>query len=160
MCLNGGQSPYHFYVDYVQLWPGGTNAAGVATNGYYLGSTTSTNGTLVGGSVSNAFGIANPFGVQATINDSSTNGIDGGQVGNGELGCASNATTEVLESTLATNLTTGMEIAIPLSALGSPTGQIKICAILASSDGTYLSNQLLGPLGTNSPYCQCNLGNL
>ena len=31
-------TPYLFYLDYAQLWPGGTNAIGHCTNGYYVGS--------------------------------------------------------------------------------------------------------------------------
>ncbi len=147
--INGAAGPpYTLYFDYAQLWPSGTNAAGVATNGYYLGSTTSTNGTLFGGQ--------NPFGVQGTINDSQTNGVNGGT-------CTTSAS-DVPEWTLATNMTTGIELGIPLGALGSPTGAIEICAILTGgSPHTYLSNQFLPPIATNDTAvgaeCQANLAN-
>ncbi|MGH7242012.1 MAG: hypothetical protein ACREJD_01170 [Phycisphaerales bacterium] len=49
-------------------------------------------------------------------------------------------------------VTTGVEIAIPLTALGSPSGTIKCCAFINSGDGGFASNQfagigLVGPAG-------------
>ncbi|MBX3378652.1 MAG: hypothetical protein KF805_01035 [Phycisphaeraceae bacterium] len=41
-------------------------------------------------------------------------------------------------------VTTGVEIAIPLSALGNPTGTIKCTAFINSGDGGYASNQFSG----------------
>jgi hypothetical protein len=144
-------SPYHFYLDYAQLWPGGTNSAGIATNGYNVGSsTTLTNGTLIP-----AF---NPFGIQATINNSNTNGVLGDASGclyDGEL--PQPITTN---SVLAQQVATGVELAIPLAALGSPTGAVKICAFIGNYNGSqpggYISNQLLppiNPLGTTNGTC-------
>jgi hypothetical protein len=149
--VNGGQSPYHLYVNYAQLWPGGTNSLGVATNGYFVGSTITTNGTLALG----ADGF-NPFGIQATINDSNTNGVDGGTCSTNVI----NAVT-VLESDLATPIRTGVELGIPLGAFGNPTGTIAICAFITSPGHTFISNQILSPMGTNDPTvasCQGNLG--
>jgi len=137
-----------FFVDYAQLWPGGTNALGVATNGYFLGSTTTTNGTLATGS--------NPFLIQATLNDSNTNGVSGDS-------CTTNAA-GAQQTIAAAQVRSGMEFAIPLGAIGSPTGAIAICAyITGGSPHTYLSNQFLGPIGSNSPsmtVCQTDLGNV
>ena len=50
----------------------------------------------------------------------------------------------------SSGVTTGVEIKIPLSALGSPTGTIKICALISNGGGDFLSNQVLAglPLGT------------
>lgn len=50
------------------------------------------------------------------------------------------------------NVLTGVELAIPLSALGNPTGTIKITAFINNQDGGYASNQwsgtsLVGPAG-------------
>jgi hypothetical protein len=147
--VNGGiVGVYQFFVNYAQLWPGGTNSLGVATNGYFVGSTTTTNGTLALG----ADGL-NPFGIQATINDSNTNGVDGGSCVTNGIG--------VVETTLAASVRTGIELGIPLGALGSPTGAIAICAFINSGDHTFPSNQILGPMGTNDPTvvsCQVNLG--
>lgn len=56
----------------------------------------------------------------------------------------------------SSGVTTGVEIKIPLSALGSPAGAIKVCALISNSGGDYLSNQVLAglPSGTG------NLGNV
>lgn len=134
--VTGGGSPYAFYVNYAQLWPGGGG-----TNGYSLGSTRATDGTLWGGT--------NPFGIQATINNSNTNGV----AGDGS-GCYANGT-----PLNPGTVTTGVELAIPLEALGNPTGTVKVCAFVNSQGHDYLSNQVLGPIwdGT-SFFCQANLG--
>jgi hypothetical protein len=140
--VNANGSPTLF-MDYAQLWPGGTNNLGIATNGYFVGSTTSTNGTLVPGV--NGF---NPFGIQATVNNSNTNGVDGGT-------CPTNGVGTV-QSTLALPVKTGIELGIPLGALGSPTGAIAIVAFINNGDHTFMSNQMLPALTTNA--CQGNLG--
>ena len=56
----------------------------------------------------------------------------------------------------SSGVTTGVEIKIPLSALGSPAGAIKVCALISNGEGNYLSNQVLAglPSGTG------NLGNV
>ncbi|MBX7243777.1 MAG: hypothetical protein K1X92_18700, partial [Bacteroidia bacterium] len=46
-------------------------------------------------------------------------------------------------------VSTGVELAIPLSYLGNPAGDIKICAFINGSGHDYLSNQVLGGLGSN-----------
>jgi hypothetical protein len=144
-CLvaNGDHSP-RFYLDFFELWPGGTNSAGVATNGYFVGSTINTNGTLFGGS--------NPFGIQGTINNSNTNGVDGNS-------CPTNTTTGLVQSIAAAEVRTGLEIGIPLTALGSPTGAIYVCAFVGGGGShTYLSNQFLPSIGSDTN-CQNNLTN-
>ncbi len=143
---NIGTSPYRLYVDYSQIWPGGTNAAGVATNGYYLGQTTSTNGTLSLGS--------NPFFIEATLNDSNTNGVSGTTCNTNSVGAQ--------QSVAAAQVRSGLELAIPLQAIGSPTGSIAVCAIISGQgpDHNYLSSQLLSPIGTNDPTVSVCQGNL
>lgn len=136
--------------NYAQLWPGGTNSSGLATNGYFLGRTASTNGTLTGGT--------NPFLIQATINNSNTNGVD---AGHSSIGCWTNNAGDVGgNATEAVKVTTGIEMAIPLAALGNPTGTVAICAFIGNnSAGLQISDQLLGPLGSNSPtYCVLGIG--
>lgn len=133
------------FADYAQLWPGGTNSLGVATNGYYLGSSTPTNGTLQAGG-------ANPFGFQIAINDSNTNGVHGVDTCNTNTYAVGYAPGDVR---------TGIELAIPLGALGSPTGTIAVCAFINGTGNDFLSNQILPPIGTNVPavtVCQANLG--
>ena len=112
----------------------------VGSNGYFLGETTATTGTLSGGS--------NPFGIQATINNSNIIGV------NADVnGCYTNGAPYHPEA-----VRTGVELAIPLGAIGNPTGSVAVCAFIISEDYSYLSNQILGPLGTNDPtYCQGNL---
>jgi hypothetical protein len=51
-------------------------------------------------------------------------------------------------------VTTGIELEIPLSAIGDPSGPIKVCAIVNGSSHDFFSNQVLGPL----PAGTCNLG--
>jgi hypothetical protein len=130
------------YSDYVQLWPGGTNATGQATNGYYLGYSTPTNGTLQAGN--------NPYGIQIAVNESNTNGVGG----------TGTCNTDAVGSDPG-SVRTGVELAIPLAAIGSPTGAIAVCAFVNGGGNDYLSNQLLPPIGTNDPavtVCQGNLG--
>jgi hypothetical protein len=136
-------NPYHIYLDYAQLWPGGTNASGQCTNGYFVGgSTVLTNGTLIPGH--------NPFGIQCTVNNNSTNGVDGSS-------CTTNATSLLPNSVNAALVTNGVELAIPLAAFGSPTGQIAVCAILGGGSGGYMSNQLLPPIAPIGGGCSNNL---
>jgi hypothetical protein len=51
-------------------------------------------------------------------------------------------------------VTTGIELAVPLAAIGNPTGAIRICALLASPQPVQVSNQVLGPV----PPGTCALG--
>jgi len=141
--------------NYAQLWPGGTNSSGLATNGYFLGRTGSTNGTLTGGT--------NPFGIQATVNNSNTNGVDKGIVlaGGFTYGCYTNSAGPGGNAAQALSVTTGIEMAIPLAALGNPTGTVAICAFIGNngSIGAQMSNQILGPFGTNDPtFCMTGPG--
>ena len=131
--------------NYAQLWPGGTNASGIATNGYFLGRTGSTNGTLTGG--------LNPFLIQATVNNSNTNGVDNANKNPSGIstGCYTNRF-GVANALQASTVTNGVEMAIPLAALGSPTGTIAICAFIGNNgNGLQMSDQILGPFGNNDP---------
>ena len=51
-------------------------------------------------------------------------------------------------------MTRGVEWAIPLSAIGSPAGPIRVCAFVSSVYNPYLFNQVLGSL----PPGTCGLG--
>ncbi len=83
-------------------------------------------GTLAGGT--------NPHGIRATIDNRNVGGVT--------LGCA---------DAIGDGVTRGIEWAIPLVALGSPVGCIRITAMVRSA--VALSNQVLAPLpiGTCSP---------
>lgn len=121
--VTGGGSPYQMYGTYAELLSGGGGAGG------YLGSNgAATNAVLAGGS--------NPFGIGATINNSNTAGVDGS---NG--GASSGA-----------GVTTGIELTIPLAAIGDPNGCFAVCAFVNGSGHDYLANQVLGslPVGTGN----------
>ncbi len=89
--------------------------------GRYLGQGGAvTDGTLAGGD--------NPDGIMITINNSNVAGVTDST------------------STDADLVDTGMEIAIPLSALGNPSGDIKICAFVNGGGHDFVSNQVSGGL--------------
>lgn len=117
---NGGGTPYTFYVNFATLPTAGGGTAA------YLGSTTSTgptsNGTLTGGD-------AGAPQILAAIDNSNAAGVSG------------------TAATGAGAVKTGVEFAIPLSAIGNPTGPITVCAFINGSNGDFLSNQVLGGLG-------------
>ncbi|MGD0060950.1 MAG: Ig-like domain-containing protein, partial [Verrucomicrobiia bacterium] len=106
------------------------------------------NGTYSGGSagaftISNGIGSGTPtnagFNIQIALNNLNAAGVSG----NGN-GTAAN-------QTAAAAVTTGYEIAIPLSILGNPTGPIKVLAAINSpSDAGPLSNQWLPGLPVGS----------
>ena len=108
--------------------------------GLYLGNTgAASDGVLVDGS--------NPFGIRVTINNSNTGGVTGGTgAGNGA------------------DVMTGVELAIPFSALGSPTsGYIKVSAFINGTGHDYLSNQVLAGIGGGGNLGeprQVNFGNI
>jgi hypothetical protein len=87
--------------------------------GLYLGNTGAvSDGVLVDGN--------NPFGIRVTINNSNTGGVTGGTgLGNGA------------------DVMTGVELAIPLNAIGNPTSSFKVCVFINGLFHDYLSNQVL-----------------
>ena len=73
--------------------------------------------------------------------------------------------TQQADQAAALAVNTGTEFAIPLAALGNPTGPIKVTAAINGSNNDFLSNQFLGALqpidGDNDPETpldQANLG--
>lgn len=114
-----------FYAFFAELPAGGGGA------GSFLGSTgIGGPGTLAGS------GASNPFGILASIDLSNVAGVT--------AGC---------DAASGAGVTTGIEWAIPLAALGSPAGSIRICALIARVSGE-VSNQILGPV----PPGTCTLG--
>lgn len=86
-------------------------------------------GTLTGGT--------NPFGILATIDNRNTAGVT--------YGC---------DASSGAGVTTGMEWAIPLAAIGDPEGCIKVTVIVrGTGSGSPVSNQVLAPVppGTCPP---------
>lgn len=117
MSMTGGGDPYAIFVNYSELL---TDGGGT---GYYLGTTGAvSDGTLTGGN--------NPNNIFATLNNSNTGGVTGGTgTDNG------------------TGVSTGMEFAIPLAALGNPTGPIRITAMINGGGHDFMSNQVLAGIG-------------
>ena len=88
-------------------------------------------------------------GVQLGFNNSNTGGVWG------------SADVNAAETSLATNVATGLELAIPIQFLAADDGSIneiiRIMAFVNDTNHRYLSNQVLGPMGqTSGGYC--NLG--
>lgn len=114
-----GDGSYALYANYAELLPDG---GGV---GRYLGSTGAwSDGTLTGGD--------NPDGIRATIDNRTRGGVTAGSgAGNGYGGIY------------------GVELAIPLSAIGGPPQlePIRICAFVNGSGHDFLSNQVLAGIG-------------
>jgi hypothetical protein len=110
-----GGSPFALYADYVEI---GTGV------GYYLGQgAAATPGALTGGTA--------PFATEATIDNSNVGGVGGG-------GCPPGTGS-------GAGVTTGVELKIPVSAIGNPTGCIQVCAFVNGTNHDYVSNQFLGP---------------
>jgi hypothetical protein len=85
-------------------------------------------GTLTGGT--------NPDGIGAAIDNRNVAGVG--------AGC---------DAASGDGVTTGIELAIPLAAIGNPTGCVGVCVIAVSYWDGSISNQVLGPLpaGTCAP---------
>lgn len=98
-------------------------------SGGYLGQATPGSGTLSGGT--------NPFGIELTVDNSNTGGVSSG-----------------CDASSGAGVSTGIELAIPLAAIGNPTGCITVSAMINGSGHDFLANQVLGPL----PVGTCNLG--
>lgn len=115
-----------YFAHYAELPAAGGGA------GYFLGSNDlNGDGELLGGT--------NPFGIRVTLDNGNTAGVT--------FGC---------DASSGAGVTTGAEWAIPLAALGSPAGDIKVCALLAFANqgGGWIGNQVLGPV----PPGTCTLG--
>jgi hypothetical protein len=120
----GGNMPYQLFANFAETLTGGGGSGG------YLGETTAqSDGTLSGGT--------NPNGIKVTIDNSNTGGVDGG-----------------CDASSGAGVTTGIEIEIPLAAIGNPTGCVRVSAFVNGSGHDFLSNQVLGPV----PVGTCNLG--
>ena len=80
---------------------------------------------------------SNSHGIQLAVDNSNRAGV-------GE-GCGSGS---------GAGAQTGIELAIPLEAIGSPTGEVRICAFLSNASWSLISNQVLGAVQPGS----CPLG--
>lgn len=84
-------------------------------------------GGFLGGGVGTF--VAGSNGINYGINNSNTAGVDGANINTPGA------------------VTTGMELSIPLSLLGNPTGPIKVSAFINGGGHDFLSNQVLGGTG-------------
>lgn len=119
LSFSGGSDPYELFGNYAELL---TDGGGT---GRFLGSTSaggSDDGVLSGGD--------NPAMIRVTIDNSNTEGVTGG------IGMDSGV-----------GVMTGVEVAVPLVAIGSPAGAIRICAFVNGAGHDFLANQVLGPIG-------------
>ena len=98
--------------------------------GYYLGEGRTRCATN-GGALDVDPGGEDPFGILCTIDNSNVDGVSG------EPGVQFNG---------GAGITTGVELAIPLSAIGDPTADFKVCAFVNGTAHNFLSNQVLGGL--------------
>jgi hypothetical protein len=125
---NGNFGGDRFDIDYAVI--GGGGAAFETASSVF--------GASLTGSNANALPLA---GIGVAHDRSNTAGVAGG--------------TNAANQAAAAAVTTGIELAIPLSALGNPDPQdIKVSAMISGSNHDYLSNQFLG--GLTPP--QGNLG--
>lgn len=126
----------------------------IARNGNFGGDRFDLDFATIGGGLG-AFQTSGPaFGASLTGSNANAlmNGI-GVAFNNSNIG-------GVIEGTGAANqmaaaaVTTGLELAIPLSVIGNPAGPIKVSAMINGSNHDYLSNQFLGGLAAG----QGNIG--
>lgn len=97
-------------------------------------------GDIFGGSLTGTALDLGATGLGVGFDNSNVAGIGGG--------------TAAANATAANAVTTGLELVIPLSLIGNPTGDIRVSAMVNGSNHNFLSNQILG--GLASP--QDNLG--
>lgn len=121
---NGNSGGDRFDIDYAVV--GGGLGNFLVGNDIFGGFTSGSNLAALG----NGIGVA--------FNNSNAGGILGG------TGAANPAA--------ALAVTTGIELAIPLSAIGNPIGDIRVSAMINGSNHDFLSNQFLGglPAGTGN----------
>ena len=101
---------------------------------------------IFGASLTGANASVGASGLGVAFNNSNLAGVTGGS------GAANQAA--------AAAVLTGIELAIPLAAIGNPgPGDcIKISAMINGANQDYLSNQFLGPIDNVAPYEQIRLG--
>ena len=89
-----------------------------------------------------------PYGIIAALNNSNTNGVQMDL-----SGCEMNGAPFGPQ-----NVRTGVELAIPLSAIGGPTGQVSICAFITDEQYESMYNQVLAPINGGPSECQGSFG--
>jgi len=126
LILRNGAS--RFDIDFTDLTNGTAGLVEAATD-VFSGSLTGSN---IGALASTGIGVAH--------NGSNIAGVTAG--------------TGAADQAAAAAVTTGIELRVPLTAIGNPTGALRVCAMININTHLYLSNQFLG--GLTPP--QGNLG--
>jgi len=114
--------PTSVYVDYAELYVGPSNPGAL----YYCGAG-SAKCTTVGGALTG--GDPGAPAILCTVDNSNVLGVTGG------FGASDGS-----------GVLTGVELAIPLSAIGNPAGAFTITAFINGTQHHYVSNQVLGGL--------------
>ena len=117
-----GSDPTSVFLDYARLWISESDP-GVL---YFCGSGLTKCETLGGALTGGDDGCPTLY---CTIDNRNVDGVPGGD-----------------SFAFPEEVRTGIELAIPLSALGDPTGDIKITAFVNGQQHNFISNQLLGGL--------------
>lgn len=115
---NGNSGSDRFDIDFATIGGG----AGAFLSG----------GDVFGGSFAGANAMALPNGIGVAFNPSNTGGVLGGD--------------QAADMMAAAAVLTGVELSIPLSAIGNPVGEFRISAMINGSNHDFLSNQFLGGL--------------
>lgn len=123
--LTGGNNPYQMFANYAEML---TNGGGV---GFFLGEGRAANATN-GGLLDRNLGGNNSIALLATLNNSNVAGVSGG--------------TGPADQAAAAAVGTGIELSVPLAAIGNPAGAFKVCVMVNGGGHDFLSNQVLGSL--------------
>jgi hypothetical protein len=116
--------PYKLAAYWAELLEPGQDIGG------FLGITEAgSNGRLIGE------GAVNPHDVRVTIDNRNVGGVGPGTGADSGSGAYQ-----------------GVEFAIPLAAIGNPTGCIRLCAFVNGVDHDFVSNQVLPPLPAGTDY--------
>jgi autotransporter-associated beta strand protein len=139
--MNGSRFSPNFVGTYALDINGGGGAPTWFTNRYDL-TQANPSSSFVGQFDGVVGQTANVGGILMSVNNSNTAGVIGGE-------------NSAANQTDAANVTTGFELAIPLSQLGSPNGSLKVLVDVNGNNDGFLSNQFLKGLAGPS----ANVGN-
>jgi hypothetical protein len=118
LSVNVGNNPNEIYVHYAEIRPGGYSEY----TGQAFPVNTTNGGEITGGD--------NRYGILCTLDNSNIAGVAGGS------GIDDNGG----------DVTTGVELAIPLMAIGVPTADFQVCAFVNGVQHDFMCNQSLDPL--------------
>lgn len=129
----------------------------ILRNGNFGGDRFDIDFATVGGGLGAFESAADVFGGSFTGSNSAA--LPGAGIGvayNNTNGAGVIGGTDAADQAAALAVTTGIELAIPLAAIGNPNpADIRVSAMVNGSNHDFLSNQFLGPLAAPQP----NLGN-